>query len=184
MLDRMMRENAFVGGDVGGGSFGGDFGGSDGGGSIVPVPVRAPARSMGPQITPTAISQPRSTLGTLTGTAAPKGYGVKLLTRFKKGGLAVKPVRGKERPDNLGKLKDLSVKRKKSAKAKGGMVEGYAEGGQSRVNEAGNYTKPGMRKRLFESIKSGGSGGAPGQWSARKAQMLAKRYKESGGGYK
>lgn len=54
----------------------------------------------------------------------------------------------------------------------------------SRVNEAGNYTKPGMRKKLFESIKAGGKGGKPGQWSARKAQMLAKRYKEKGGGYK
>ena len=65
-------------------------------------------------------------------------------------------------------------------------VELYAKGGEakSRVNEAGNYTKPGMRKQLFESIKSGGKGGAPGQWSARKAQMLAKRYKEAGGGYK
>jgi hypothetical protein len=74
--------------------------------------------------------------------------------------------------------------RKWDCKAQGGMVEGYAEGGQSHVNEAGNYTKPSMRKSLFESIKSGGSGGAPGQWSARKAQMLAKRYKENGGGYR
>jgi hypothetical protein len=74
--------------------------------------------------------------------------------------------------------------RKWDCKAKGGMVEGYAEGGKSRVNEAGNYTKPGMRKSLFNSIKSGGSGGAPGQWSARKAQMLAKQYKARGGGYK
>jgi hypothetical protein len=63
-------------------------------------------------------------------------------------------------------------------------VELYAEGGMSRVNEAGNYTKPGMRKRLFDSIKAGGKGGAPGQWSARKAQMLAAQYKKSGGGYK
>ena len=61
----------------------------------------------------------------------------------------------------------------------------YAEGGQvSRVNEAGNYTKPGMRKRLFESIKAGGKGGAPGQWSGRKAQMLAKQYKAKGGSYR
>lgn len=61
----------------------------------------------------------------------------------------------------------------------------YAEGGQvSRVNEAGNYTQPGMRKRLFESIKAGGKGGAPGQWSARKAQMLAQQYKKAGGGYR
>lgn len=55
---------------------------------------------------------------------------------------------------------------------------------KSKVNEAGNYTKPGMRKRLFESIKAGGKGGKPGQWSARKAQMLAKEYKKAGGGYK
>lgn len=63
---------------------------------------------------------------------------------------------------------------------------GFKTGGQvkSRVNEAGNYTKPGMRKSLFESIKAGGKGGAPGQWSARKAQMLAKQYKEKGGGYR
>jgi len=54
----------------------------------------------------------------------------------------------------------------------------------SRVNEAGNYTKPGMRKKIVERIKAGGKGGKPGQWSARKAQMLAKRYKEKGGGYK
>ena len=54
---------------------------------------------------------------------------------------------------------------------------------KSTVNKAGNYTKPGMRKRLFQSIKSGGKGGRPGQWSARKAQMLAKRYKAKGGGY-
>ena len=54
---------------------------------------------------------------------------------------------------------------------------------KSKVNEAGNYTKPGMRKRLFNSIKSGSKGGKPGQWSARKAQMLAKRYKANGGGY-
>ena len=54
---------------------------------------------------------------------------------------------------------------------------------KSRVNEAGNYTKPEMRKRLFNQIKAGSKGGAPGQWSARKAQMLAKQYKAKGGGY-
>jgi len=52
------------------------------------------------------------------------------------------------------------------------------------VNEAGNYTKPGMRKSLFNRIKSGGKGGAPGQWSARKAQMLALQYRSLVGGYK
>jgi hypothetical protein len=63
-------------------------------------------------------------------------------------------------------------------------VELFAKGGESRVNEAGNYTKPGMRKSLFNKIKSGGKGGAPGQWSARKAQMLAMQYKKRGGGYR
>ena len=63
-------------------------------------------------------------------------------------------------------------------------VKMYAKGGESKVNEAGNYTKPGMRKRIFESIKAGGKGGAPGQWSARKAQMLAMKYKKAGGGYR
>lgn len=63
----------------------------------------------------------------------------------------------------------------------------YAEGGEvkSKVNEAGVYTKPGMRKSLFESIKSRAvQGTAAGQWSARKAQLLAKQYKAKGGGYK
>ncbi len=63
-------------------------------------------------------------------------------------------------------------------------VKLFKQGGESRVNEAGNYTKPGMRKRIFEQIKAGGKGGAPGQWSARKAQMLASQYKKAGGGYK
>jgi hypothetical protein len=51
------------------------------------------------------------------------------------------------------------------------------------VNAAGNYTKPTMRKSLFNRIKAGNKGGASGQWSARKAQMLAKAYKAKGGGY-
>jgi len=55
---------------------------------------------------------------------------------------------------------------------------------KSTVNKAGNYTKPTMRKRLFQQIKSGGKGGKPGQWSARKAQMLAKQYNSKGGGYR
>ena len=65
------------------------------------------------------------------------------------------------------------------------QVTMYAEGGKvSRVNEAGNYTKPGLRKSIFERIKAGNKGGAPGQWSARKAQMMAIQYKKAGGGYK
>lgn len=55
---------------------------------------------------------------------------------------------------------------------------------KSRVNEAGVYTKPTLRKRLFEKIKRGTKGGRAGQWSARKAQLLALEYKRSGGGYK
>jgi hypothetical protein len=55
---------------------------------------------------------------------------------------------------------------------------------KSKVNASGNYTKPTMRKALFEKIKSGGKGGDPGEWSARKAQMLAREYKAKGGGYK
>lgn len=59
----------------------------------------------------------------------------------------------------------------------------YAGGGK--VNEAGNYTKPGMRKALFESIKSQAvQGTKAGEWSARKAQLLAKKYKAKGGGYR
>lgn len=65
----------------------------------------------------------------------------------------------------------------------GGFIDLMKDGG-SRVNEAGNYTKPEMRKRLFYQIKAGSKGGDPGEWSARKAQMLAKQYKAKGGGYK
>ena len=87
--------------------------------------------------------------------------------------------------------KKAPVKKKTSpARAKkkpAGAVKlstGGAPKSKSRVNEAGNYTKPGMRKRQFQRIKAGGKGGAPGQWSARKAQMLASAYKKAGGGYK
>ena len=55
---------------------------------------------------------------------------------------------------------------------------------KSSVNAAGNYTKPTMRKALFEKIKAGTKGGDPGEWSARKAQLVAKKYKAAGGGYK
>jgi hypothetical protein len=67
----------------------------------------------------------------------------------------------------------------------GKPIRTFKKGGESKVNEAGNYTKPGMRKSLFESIKSRAvQGTAAGQWSARKAQLLAKQYKAKGGGYK
>mgnify|MGYP001225773062 FL=1 len=74
---------------------------------------------------------------------------------------------------HAGQAKALSaIKLKKGGKAK------------SKVNQAGNYTKPEMRKRMFAAIKAGSKGGNPGQWSARKAQLLAARYKKAGGGYK
>ena len=75
--------------------------------------------------------------------------------------------------------KDLEIIRM----GKGGKTKKKKKS-KSRVNEAGNYTKPSLRKRLFNKIKAGGKGGAPGQWSARKAQMLAKQYKAAGGGYR
>ena len=79
---------------------------------------------------------------------------------------------------------DLAVLRAAKNIDDGGVTKMKDGGKTSRVNEAGNYTKPGMRKKMFESIKAGGKGGKPGQWSGRKAQMLAKRYKEKGGGYR
>jgi hypothetical protein len=63
----------------------------------------------------------------------------------------------------------------------------YAEGGdvKSKVNEAGNYTKPGLRKRIFNAVKAEATAGTgAGLWSARKAQMVAQRYKKAGGGYR
>ena len=94
------------------------------------------------------------------------------------------------------KIKKVSSMLKKASKAHAGQAKTLdalelKKGGRvkkkkskSRVNEAGNYTKPGLRKRIFNRIKAGGKGGAPGQWSARKAQMMAKAYKKAGGGYR
>lgn len=70
-------------------------------------------------------------------------------------------------------------------KAYKSLPQRKASGGSLRVNEAGNYTKPEMRRRLFDSIKgSSVQGTKAGEWSARKAQLLAKKYKERGGGYR
>ncbi len=88
---------------------------------------------------------------------------------------------------NKGKIKDVEKTQKF---AKGGTAgktstkKTTKTKTESRVNEAGNYTKPAMRKRLFEKIKAGTKGGKAGQWSARKAEMLAKEYKAKGGGYR
>ena len=59
----------------------------------------------------------------------------------------------------------------------------YKEGGK--VNAAGNYTKPGLRKKIVAQVKAAATHGTgAGQWSARKAQLVAKKYKAAGGGYK
>ena len=80
----------------------------------------------------------------------------------------------------------MPVAKKKARKDDTDFTQ-YKEGGKvkSKVNEAGNYTKPGLRKRIFNSIKAAAvQGTGAGQWSARKAQLMAKRYKAAGGGYK
>ena len=90
---------------------------------------------------------------------------------------------------NKAKVKKVIKGLKKASKLHAGQAKslaslsGFAKGG-STVNKAGNYTKPTMRKNLFSRIKAGSKGGRPGQWSARKAQMLAKQYKAKGGGYR
>ena len=85
-------------------------------------------------------------------------------------------------------IKKVADKLKKASKAHAGQAKALSaiklSSGGSTVNKAGNYTKPTMRKNLFNRIKAGGKGGSPGQWSARKAQMLAKQYKAKGGGYR
>ena len=85
-------------------------------------------------------------------------------------------------------IKKVAGKLKKASKAHAGRAKTLSalklKSGGSTVNKAGNYTKPTMRKRIFNRIKAGGKGGAPGQWSARKAQMMAKAYKAAGGGYR
>ena len=78
-------------------------------------------------------------------------------------------------------------KGKKKARRDNTDFTQYKEGGEvkSKVNEAGNYTKPGLRKRIFNSVKAAAIvGTGAGQWSARKAQLVAKKYKAAGGGYR
>lgn len=88
----------------------------------------------------------------------------------------------------MGAIRASKMPKAKVGKRKDGdKFTQYKEGGKvkSRVNESNAYTKPGMRKRLFEQIKASNTQGTgAGKWSARKAQLLAKKYKASGGGYK
>ena len=85
-------------------------------------------------------------------------------------------------------IKKVAGKLKKASKAHAGQAKALSaiklSSGGSTVNKAGNYTKPALRKRIFNRIKAGGKGGKPGQWSARKAQMMAAAYKKAGGGYR
>ena len=85
-------------------------------------------------------------------------------------------------------IKKVAGKLKKASKAHAGQAKTLSAlklNKGSSVNKAGNYTKPGMRKKIFQRIKAQASHGtAAGQWSARKAQALAKAYKKAGGGYK
>ena len=95
----------------------------------------------------------------------------------------MRPSRG------MGDINPSKMPGKKTIKRKDdpNKVAMYAEGGKtkSKVNEAGNYTKPDLRKRIFNSVKAAAIvGTGAGQWSARKAQVMAKRYKAAGGGYK
>jgi len=94
--------------------------------------------------------------------------------------MPVQTVKGGYRWGKTGKV----YKTKAAAERQGKAIRasGYSKGG-STVNAAGNYTKPGMRKKLVAEVKAGSKGGKPGQWSARKAQMVAKQYKAKGGGY-
>jgi len=84
-------------------------------------------------------------------------------------------------------MKSKMPKGKKITRKDDSEVSAFAEGGKvkSKVNAAGNYTKPGLRKRIFNSVKAAAIvGTGAGQWSARKAQVMAKRYKAAGGGYR
>lgn len=74
-------------------------------------------------------------------------------------------------------------KGKRTARRDDNDFEQYAEGGS--VNAAGNYTKPELRKKIVSQVKSAATQGTKaGQWSARKAQLVAKKYKAAGGGYR
>ena len=94
----------------------------------------------------------------------------------------MRPSRG------MGDIAPSKMPKARTIKKKDGNepVSLYAAGGSvSKVNEAGNYTKPGLRKRIFNSVKAAAIvGTGAGQWSARKAQVMAKRYKAAGGGYR
>ena len=95
--------------------------------------------------------------------------------------MPVYKVKGGYRWGKTGKV----YKTKAAAERQGKAIRasGYSKGGDT-INAANNYTNPTMRRKLVQQVKAGSKGGKPGQWSARKAQMVAKQYKAKGGGYK
>jgi len=121
-----------------------------------------------------------------------QGAGVNLTHRFAEGG-AVKAAGGglyaniaakRARGEKMRKAGSAGAP-KKSDFANAAKTAKFAEGGKSTVNAAGNYTKPELRKRIFNAVKAEATAGTgAGEWSARKAQMVAQRYKKAGGGYR
>lgn len=91
---------------------------------------------------------------------------------------------GKPRKQAIAIALSKAGKSKTTATAKKGGRPTKKKKTKSRVNEAGNYTKPALRKRIVAQVKASDKGGAPGQWSARKAQRVAQLYKKAGGGYR
>jgi hypothetical protein len=112
--------------------------------------------------------------------------------KFAKGGNVINSLKNygfyepqKSKEDRLKIVSKATTKPQRVEMVEKMFEKKMAEGGSSKVNQAGNYTKPEMRKRLFDHIKGEAiQGTGAGQWSARKAQLLAKQYKEKGGGYK
>jgi len=133
---------------------------------------------------------------------ASRGMGAVLPSKMPKG----KTIKRKDNPDEVesfaggGLYANIAAKRargekmrkagsagapKKSDFVNAAKTAKFAEGGKSTVNAAGNYTKPELRKRIFNAVKAEATAGTgAGEWSARKAQMVAQRYKKAGGGYR
>jgi hypothetical protein len=121
-----------------------------------------------------------------------QGGGVKLTHRFAEGGavglyanIAAKKKRIASGSGEKMRSAGSTGAPKKDDFANAAKTASYAEGGKSTVNAAGNYTKPELRKRIFNAVKAEATAGTgAGEWSARKAQMVAQRYKKAGGGYR
>jgi len=131
-------------------------------------------------------------MGDISPSKMPKGKTIKRkdnpdeVESFAGGGLYANIAAKRARGEKMRKAGSAGAP-KKSDFANAAKTASYAEGGKtkSKVNEAGNYTKPELRKRIFNSVKAAAIvGTGAGQWSARKAQVMAKRYKAAGGGYR